>query len=403
KVIEAQKELREMESHSVVSPVEKGRLEAIIKENTLKAKEVVIGFLEKIPLTNIKANGVYIEGAVQLLDPVFNESTSDEDKKTALQTIATALGDCATPVKDILTVAYVASYGSKSTSEEPSKEVQAVIVREAVEKAILTELSALEVAGERVFNTNEFIEQVKGLSNAIFLNGAAEHPNNKVKILFPEGTKPQTLPSKTAYEDFAFKVVKDELAIAFAKLCCITNDDAANTLVQDSQQRYTFDKNKLNSMVEKYYTNVLGDISPKNKAIEKILNQYKADVSKILEKSGLIDLTDEPEVLPVLDITKQATALRQELTGADTHEIEEVSKMFLAQQTQLIEKMVQKYDKQIKEVAEPTESALLQDFGKLMMATNSDKDDKRKVDETKRDEEPKRKRTRSKSPSPKLG
>ena len=250
--------------------------------------------------------------------------------------MATALGNCATPVNDILTVGCVASHTSKGISEDFPKEVQAVIVREALEKEILKELSKLKVEGKQVFKAIEFTEYVKALSNAVFLEGASRHTDNKVKILFPEGTKPQTLPSKTVNVEFAFKQVKDELAVAFAELCCKTNDDATKTLVQDSQQRYTFDENKLNTIVEKYYANVLGVISPNNKAINKAINSYEEAINEILKKSELINLTHIPEVLSVLDIKEQSAALRNELTGVSTDEIDGVYNGFLEQQSELI-------------------------------------------------------------------
>ncbi len=354
----------------------------------IESKDVIKDFLEKIPLTSDQANKMYLKGAKHLLSDIWSTSSSDDDKKSALQKIATALGDCGTPVKDILTLGYIGSYIAKSNDQEIPEEVHTVIVREALEKEILTKLSSLELGPDGGLRDNELTEQVKGLSNAVFLEGAEKYSSNKVKIIFPLNTKPKELPSKSAYPDLAFGMVKDPLAEAFAKLCCKT--DEQGTLVKDELGRYLFDSEKLNSIVEKYYKQGLGIVSSREKAIIEFTNAIK----KKLQETGLTEHYNDPDVKHLLEIDRQEEELRENLRNVPDNQIETVSSQYLKDQVQKIEVMVEIHSTKTRE----TENKPSHSLDGLMLPINNNKR-MRNMERDSLPESKKQKRERSRSPS----
>ncbi len=309
--------------------------------DSLSGQMVVNLFLEKIPIGDKESNGMYFTGTKHLLAPILAEGTSEDALGTALQTIATCLGDCGTPVKDLLVTAYVASQVSENGNWEAlPADVHGVIVREALEHKVLTELSNLEANGRPVFNAAELVERVKGLSNAVFLQGAQTHPDNKVKIVFPEGTRPLTLPSKTAYESFAFQMVPDPLAEAFAQLCCVT-DPGTGTLEKDGQGRYIFDGDKLGRTVEAYYGKTLGLVTLEQKAIDQAVDGYGTAITQTIADAGLGLLYNNEQVGPLLDIAGQKKELAATLAGVPTDRIAATAQAYLAQRTAQVAKTAQ--------------------------------------------------------------
>ncbi len=344
--------------------------QAMVQQNTLSAKQAAIGFLKKMPPGSSEGLKVYWEGAKHLMAPLKNASAPESEKRMALQNMAAALGDCATPVKDLLVQAYIGSYSNLNKSQELPEAIQALtlekteelpeavhalVVREALEKEALGSLAKLEVNGEKVLRENEMTEQLKGLSNAVFGENAATNPHNKIKINFPKGTRPIPLPSKTEYENFAFDQVKPALAEAFAKRCCQTSDDGANTLLKDARGHYLFDVAKLNAIVEKYYSEDLGIISEREKAITGL----KEGVHKALSDTNLYLLDHVKEVHPLLNTNALARRSREKLAVVPDGEILSTAEVLLTEKTGEIKTLATKYSAEIKRAAStPNMSAL---------------------------------------------
>lgn len=317
-------ELSEKES------LEKQRLENLVEDHTLSAPNVMKFFLQKIPLNGSDVHELYFEGAKFLIDSVVGETVSDDDKKSVLYRTAKALGDCNTPVKDALIQGYMAKH---INSNSFPKGYDSLVARAAVESEIVSQLRNKKVIGEKILGENEEIEQVQGLTNAIFMKGAAMNEDNKCKISFlaDDEATVTLLFSKTAYPDFAFRQVGAELAVEFAKLCCKT--DESGKLIKDKEGYYLFSSKKLRGIVEKYKKEGLGVFSLRERAI----SNYIQEIKKNLEETNLADYYDKPEVKELIDIKKQEQELREQLLEVPDSKIVNVAAKYLKSQEDKIE------------------------------------------------------------------
>ncbi len=224
-----------------------------------------------------RVSNIYFESAKNLLTPILNKRSSLEDKENGLHQIATAIGNCATPILDLLIQNYLGKQNGQRRGGKRTDNLNTLLQREALEKEIFQKLgNAVNEAGERIMPNLEKIEQVQALVNTIFLEGAAEFEDNMVKVVFPDGG-PTKLPSKTGNISSGFKWVQPVLALAFAKLICRT--DAEGTLETNANGRYVFDSQKM-ERIENKYRNALGDTT----ARETLAAKYLVDIQEILKK-----------------------------------------------------------------------------------------------------------------------
>ncbi len=306
----------------------------------LNAQQVAYSVLSKVP--HRKANKMYFEAVKDLLAPVLNESSSAEEKEDKLHVMAFALGNCATPVLDLLVQAYIGKYKDESQEDRP-KNYDALVAREALEKEIDSKLAnATNEAGVDIMPNLEKIEQVQGLTNAVFLRGGRSIPFNKVKIVFPKGEKPRRLPGKTADTRFSFKEVSPVLATAFAKLVCRTNADGA--LETNAKGHYVFDPQKMERIVNKY-KNALGDTSIR----EALVGKYQEDIKGVLELNDELYLFfDKEEVANLYKLPEQQEDLRERLNEVSDEEVTREYEKFVEEKTAKIAAVLIQYtDKEI--------------------------------------------------------
>ena len=308
----------------------------------LNAQQVVYSLLVHIPREGPRANNLYFESYRDLIDPVMEDRPLAE-KKNRLQGIAVTLGDCATPVLNMLVQQYMGKHLAKEERKRPSS-FEAILAREALEKEISRKLAnATDENGERIMPNNERIEQVQGLVNAVFFEGAADHTlytgngivdnPNKVKMDFSDGG-PKKLPSKTANIKFAFEQVRPALATAFAKLVCNTNEDG--TLQTNNEGCYVFDPKKMERIVNKY-KNTLGDTS----ARENLVNKYEREMQTILqENTDLYDHFEKQEVKDLYEFQSHKERLGDRLYGEADDTLNEEYEKFIEERITAIQKVM---------------------------------------------------------------
>ena len=250
--------------------------------------KILKDFLRKMPHGQGPVQEVYDKTVKYLLQKI-----KDRDENTAAL-IKTSLGNCATPVKSFLLQTAIGLAGENKI-DVGSEILDQLIAREALQEKVIQVL-------EGKLSRNEAIEAVQGLLNALFLAGAEENSENKIKI---SGERLR-LPSTSAYPDFAFTQVRGAWIEPFAKLCCKTNADG--TLQKDNKGNYTFDPDKLSKLVEDYRENhkifsAVGEEVLKFKTdFEKELSNCKSILSnpKCPEATIYMDYDDKNNPIPIL-------------------------------------------------------------------------------------------------------
>lgn len=103
-------------------------------QEKVSGKEVLESFIKDIPVTSEFNREVYSQVAKNLLDKVFDETVSNEESNTALAKIATSTGNCATPIKSLLTQELVGmSHEGKLGDAVP---LTTLLEREALEEKV---------------------------------------------------------------------------------------------------------------------------------------------------------------------------------------------------------------------------------------------------------------------------
>lgn len=296
-------------------------------ERNKTATDVLTEFLSKTPVEGEIANKVYVPVMRQLLDTILDPNTPDEDKLTELQKMATSLGNCATPVKSFLIQNAVDQQIRGANALTPFMEN--LLAREAVEARIGTAMSDK-------LRPNEKIEQIQGLLNSVFLAESETTEKNKVKI---SGERPR-LESKTENIDFAFEQITEKQARAFALLFCKTDNE--KELITNTSGAYVLDPAKLTSVTSAYKAK-LGLITPQEREVSQKTEDYKAEVTPLLNNEYLMDNTTEPDVSALLDIPAQQEELRVALFNAPEASREAMYQQYLENQKLKIQQAIEKY------------------------------------------------------------
>jgi hypothetical protein len=292
------------------------------------AGEVLNDFLSKTPYEGTIATQIYLPVAKGFLDTILNPDVSQEDKSTELQKMATALGNCSTPVKSFLIQNAVDKQIRDSATLSPLMEN--LLDREAVEDKINTALKG-------VLKKNEKIEQVQGLVNSLFLEGAENYTNNKLKIT---GNRAR-LESKTANIEFAFEQIAPEAALAFAQLFCETDTD--KTPAKNGSGAYVLDPAKLTSVTSAYRAKI-GLLSNEERAVQEKTSSYKAEIIPLLQADNLTDNPTEEDVLALMDIPAQQEDLRAALFRVTEVQRDNAYEQFVEAQKTKIREVIQKYE-----------------------------------------------------------
>jgi len=198
-------------------------------------KEILNSFLSKVEITNQFSRDVFLPTVRNLLNSILdtNKSENKEERDTLLVSIGTTLGDCATPVKAYLLPLYIRD--EISETGEVTVLVKALITREALAQEIQKELAPYLTAADK-------IEQVQGLLNSVFLQGAESNRYNKLPIVGAH----YRLPSTTGYPDFAFEQTTEILAEAFKQKYCTLNEVDETFELKEGVLEDLFNKNKSN-------------------------------------------------------------------------------------------------------------------------------------------------------------
>jgi Leucine-rich repeat (LRR) protein len=305
------------------------------RSDNLTARAVVTEFLQKLPLTDPLAARVYNPVAKSMVDMLIDKNTTAEKRDEIVHSMATACGDCETPVKSFLIQKAIGKFKEDITGEEAAI-LSELIQREAVEEKVLKTLK-----GE--LRQNEQIEQVQGLTNSIFLEGAEDYTENKIKI---SGDR-NRLPSKSRYVKFGFTQVSQELSTSFAAMCCKTNE--TNKLVTNNNGQYILDPKKVRTITEGYLAG-LGIVSER----EKLVNEFEKQTNSSLEAYDLVMHTDKEEVIPLLKTNEQKDALRDLLNTTEDENIQEVFKEYLDKMQAAIKEVGEKIRSQEPKLAKMT-------------------------------------------------
>lgn len=282
----------------------------------VSGKEIIEKVLGKLPQQQGELQDVFHETIRYLLNQIVKGvKDNDENYKITLQLIAVALGNCATPVKNFMLQTAVGLAIQGKIDIDP-KLLDVLITMLALEKEIR------EALPSDAFSANEAIEGLNGLLNAIFLKGAENNPRNKMKIT----GRVDTLPSLSAYPNFAFNRVEQDWVKPVTKICCKT--DASGKPIIGENDCYEIDPNKLRQIKEKYKAIEFNLFSP----LEEYVRDFKIGFNKF-RKEKCADIyafpsyTDEEALF--LDTKKHADALRKRLYKADENEYKKVVEKFL--------------------------------------------------------------------------
>ncbi|WP_340199014.1 leucine-rich repeat domain-containing protein [Ascidiimonas sp. W6] len=294
---------------------------------SVSGRMVLEEFLEKVPVKNPFDMEVYVPAAKELIDGVFKDKAKRIEENKNLYLMAMSLGNCATPVKSLLTQTAIGLALKKDGAI--SELLYAIIEREAVEEKIQKTLGTL-------LQDTEKIEQVQGLCNSLFLENAENRIRNKIKIT----GKRHRLPSKTRYINFSFNAVSKDLAEAFARMYCKTNEQ--NQLIKDSSGKMILDMNKFRAITEPY----LSDHGVVTRSeVENYLECYQAMMEEALTKHDLFLHYDKEDVLPELDLHTQKNKLATTLHAVEKEQLEDVFKGLLSKQLATVEFLGKKYQK----------------------------------------------------------
>ena len=298
-------------------------------EEPMSAMMVLDNFMAKKPKDQGPFEEIYETTAWHLVTEI---AKGGDESTTILQKMATALGNCATPVKSFLLQKAIGLAEDGKIDVDP-KTLDQFIAREALKEKTLWALKEANVWDN---NYSEAIEGVEGLLNAVFLEGAERNVDNKIKI---KGDRVR-MSSTSAYIVFSF--IKSEWIVPFAQLCCKT--DANGIPEQDAEGCYSFAPEKLLALKEAYYTK-LGIRSP----IEIHIDSFEAEFIEFMQKDNVSHLAlhcDKDDVGAAIDSAKQAEKLREVLHARNTTDpqvLEQVTTTFFNTVQQEIEGLAKKY------------------------------------------------------------
>ncbi|WP_426476692.1 leucine-rich repeat domain-containing protein [Chryseobacterium sp. CBSDS_008] len=245
------------------------------------AKEIIKEFLSKVPLNSGSEYNLYAPTVKILLAKLQDLNIKKEDRNLLLIRMATSLGDCATPVKELL---------MKMKIEELLKQSGGL---SEVDEQMIGRLALMEEAGKlKGFRDNEKIEAVNALVALVYSPNRVDQKHQAVMKAVPDikfvGESIRDLPLISSYPVFGFTLIKDkpELIEKFAALVCEMNGDKP---VQISAGEYKLDEKKLMKLKD----NLLHFNELQNDSIaterKKCIQEYPEDMQKFMENPDISD------------------------------------------------------------------------------------------------------------------
>ena len=268
------------------------------KPGVLPGDKVVDTFLAHVRANHggPEITNLYHNAAKDLFERAIGSDNIDSE--AALTQMASSLGNCPTPVSDLMEKTGVQL--AIESGEAISSTLKVLLHRRAFEELIKR---------ERIvpFSSAEPIETVQGLTNALFMVESERVRSNSLRI---SGNRPRIAP-KTQNIDFAFEQVTDAMRERFAKLCCET--DNQNNLVIDRSRRYKLDPAKYFAITESYVENQ-GILDTRARARKAHINELK----ELMSRPENIDLSVDPDLV---DFKKIEDNLRLQMREISSRQI----------------------------------------------------------------------------------
>ncbi len=282
------------------------------RERSLPASNVLVEFLSKVPIGGVNSSEVYLPVARHLVDSILDQNQTDEDRKDNLLKVFTSLGNCATPVKAFMGQVFISM--QRERGGDLSEAALNTLKVMAVELEILERLTAH-------IPENEEIEQVQGLVDAVFREGAENVRNNKVPI---SGDRIR-IPSRSEYDTFEF--VTPAAAEGLAKLIC---EEEHGLLRRNGAGQYLLDTNKLQGIIESFMAKE-GLLSPREQQINEYVEAMKTYIGDHAE-ALLVDHNSDPGVVLGTDVEgAQKRELRALLLKVPDAEVAKTAQTYLQQ------------------------------------------------------------------------
>ncbi|THV57576.1 hypothetical protein [Chryseobacterium candidae] len=298
-------------------------------------KNVIKEFLSKLSLDTTEDLDLYGSTAKQLISQLHDSDISVEDRRSMLTGIATALGDCSTPVRDYLmakNVAELLKSEKNGTSLSPKEEH--IIERQALieDMGKIGSLNKLDVKGDT-------IESINTLANLVYSQKHVEKffKDNKGRIK-PDAeqkfnefkskinvTHERNLPSTSKNIEFGFKTLKTGLFDEFITKYTKEAEDKSVRILNEE---------KLNEITEKYKEKAL---EPNNNLLETTRYQYygmyEKEIKGLINNSDLINNTDQAALKLLDEISEKQTYFKNLLEKITTEEsIKQTYTDFLSEQ-----------------------------------------------------------------------
>lgn len=272
-----------------------------MKPTTLKGDEVVDAFLSHIEANyrSAEITGYYNSAAKHLLERAIGVDV--QDSEAAITQMASSLGNCPTPVIDLMEKTAV------KLAIESGKDKD-VTLRTMLHRQAFEELAKKKRIIPAFYS--EQIEIVQGLINSLFMEDSENTINNPLKII---GDRPRIAP-KTQNIDFAFRQITNTIKDNFARLCCETDDH--DKLVKVNRDKYVLDANKYYTITQSYMEKQ-GFLDFKARARKEHISQLKELLKKPQNKDLSVDLD-------LVNFEKIEDHLRLQMRGASDEQVNDI-------------------------------------------------------------------------------
>lgn len=253
----------------------------------------------------------YHGAAANLLERAIG--TDVQDSEASLTQIASSLGNCPTPVSDLMEKTGVQL--AIESGNPLNGTLKTMLQRQAFEELVKKERIVPNSHAER-------IEAIQGLVNTVFLQDANLNQYNSLVI---DGNN-EHIASKTRNIDFAFSQITDNMKEKFAKLCCET--DRNNKPITNNQGNYTLDADKFFTITESYIEKQ-GILDAKAQARKVHINELKELMNKPYNRDLAVDFE-------LVDFQKVEDNLRLQMRGLPDDKIgEAIEKSLVAYKAQM--------------------------------------------------------------------
>jgi len=267
--------------------------------------KVLSEFLERVPSETTFDQEKYLATAKIFMDVILNtEDKINIDNQIAK--IATSLGACPNPVRDLLMRTYIGN-AIRQNGNIITEELKAILERECLQ------LEITNTIGELLPNNGIKIDLIVEILDSIYLKDASMHEKNPLRIDVGNDRTNLQLPTKSAFQPFIYSQnqLPDDFKLEFLQLVCSVN---SRGLVSEEIDYLRLNANLLLLRLETHTIYKLDEekikaIYNKNKfacgAEDKLLpfvNNFNIKLQNLLETSGIAaEYFDVENFKPFLD------------------------------------------------------------------------------------------------------